>query len=266
MMRRGPHRSRSRIIRLTESSPRTTRPADTLTNEQRLRLLCDGEVTGGSLVPWGSNYTYYVLLQLEGMQHRAVYKPRSGEAPLMDFPSGTLYLRERATYLTSEWLGWNLVPATVVRDGPYGVGTMQSYVEAEGSPHIYSLGPSHADELRRLVLFDLLVNNADRKPAHCFKGVDHGLWAIDHGLTFHFRPKLRTVVWDFCDEPIPELLLKHLEERRADSGRVKELNGMLEPLLAPQEVRAFWQRYDNVLATRKYPSLNPRYNIPYGFA
>lgn len=265
-MRRGYFRSRSRIRRLSEGYPESEVKGTRLSPEQTRALLCDGEVVGGSLVPWGSNYTYYVSLRLDGLETRAVYKPRNGEAPLMDFPSGTLYKRERAAFLASEWLEYDLVPHTVVRDGPYGVGTMQEYVEAEGSPHVYSLGPEDADDLRKLVLFDMLVNNADRKPAHCFKGVGHGVWAIDHGLTFHARPKLRTVIWDFCGERIPAERLRQLEERRADALQVEALTHSLGQLLAASEVDAFWRRYDDVLRRREYPSLDPRYNIPHGFA
>jgi hypothetical protein len=230
------------------------------------QLLCEGEFQGASLVPWGSNYTYYVDLRQGELEQRAVYKPRRGEAPLIDFPSGTLYLREYAAYLVSEWLGWGLIPPTVLRDGPYGPGSVQQYVEAEGPPHVYALGPEEADQLKQLVVFDIIANNADRKPAHCFKGPDHKVWAIDHGLTFHARPKLRTVIWDFCGEAIPGPVIRDLATARRDANRVRDLNAQLRPLLASHEIEAFWRRYDGVLARPVYPRLDPRYNIPYGFA
>ncbi|MDP9353085.1 MAG: SCO1664 family protein [Chloroflexota bacterium] len=259
-------RSRSRIIRLREEVLPGEQHTERLSREEVQALLCDGDIQDGSLVPWGSNYTYYVTLHLGEKQLRAVYKPRKGEAPLIDFPSGTLYLREYASFLTSEWLGWNLVPQTAVREGPYGMGTIQQYIQPEGPPHVYAFGPGDAEQLQKLVVFDLLVNNADRKPAHCFKGPDGGLWAIDHGLTFHPRPKLRTVIWDFCGEAIPEVILRGLETLRVDEERVAELDSRLEPLLTGREVEAFWRRYDSVLERRVYPQLDPRYNIPYGFA
>lgn len=259
-------RSRSRVIRLRESLPQSEPRARDLTGDQMWRLLCEGEIGDGNLVPWGSNYTYYVTVRLGDLEHRAVYKPRKGEAPLIDFPSGTLYLREYAAYLTSDWLGWDLVPRTALRTGPYGPGTVQEFVPAEGPPHVYALGPAEADQLRRLVVFDLLVNNADRKPAHCFKGRGRKVWAIDHGLTFHHRPKLRTVIWDFCGEQIPAPILGDLRSARYDRARVADLNERLRPLLAEREIEAFWRRYDAVLDRRLYPRLDPRYNIPYGFA
>ncbi len=259
-------RSRSRIIRLRDQPLQREPRSDNLSHEQVRALLCDGEVLDGNLVPWGSNYTYYVTLELGDQRMRAVYKPRKGEAPLIDFPSGTLYLREYASYLTSEWLRWGLVPQTAIRNGPYGPGSIQEYIEAEGPPHVYALDRSEADQLRRLVIFDLIVNNADRKPAHCFKSAGGKLWAIDHGLTFHPRPKLRTVIWDFCGEAIPEHLLQDLEASRSDATRVCELERQLEPLLTGREIEALWRRYDTILERRIFPQLDPRYNIPYGFA
>ncbi|MEJ7654871.1 MAG: hypothetical protein WKH64_16800 [Chloroflexia bacterium] len=156
---------------------------------------------------------------------------------------------------------------TVIRnDAPYGPGTLQIYVEADGPPHVYSLTRENLSDLERMVLFDIIVNNADRKPAHCFKGIGHGLWAIDHGLTFHARPKMRTVVWDFCGEPISTPLLSSLREARKDAARVADLNKRLAPLLARREIEAYWQRVDDVLERGVFPRLDPRYNIPYGFA
>lgn len=260
-------RFRSKTVRLRDADELGQTPTQLVTHEQARRLLCEGSILDGALVPWGTNYTYYVTLQLDGLQHRAVYKPRSGEAPLIDFPSGTLYLREYAAYLVSEWFGWDLVPQTVIRaDGPYGPGTVQIFVEAEGPAHVYSLRPSDLADLQKLALFDIIINNADRKPAHCFKGVGHGLWAIDHGLAFHARPKLRTVIWDFCGEPIPELLLQQVEAQRMSPDRVRDMERQLEPLLGPRELEAFWRRVDAVLVSRTYPVFDPRYNIPYGFA
>ncbi len=237
-----------------------------LTREQVHELLTKGVVEREALAPWGTNYTYFVQLRLDGIAHPAVYKPRRGEAPLYDFPSGTLYRREYAAYLVSHWLGWQLVPHTVIRDGPYGVGSMQIYVLAEGEPHVYSLTEADAHDLRRLVLFDLIVNNADRKPAHCFKGRRHGIWAIDHGLTFHHYPKLRTVIWDFCGEEIPKDILEEFRAAYEDPRRVGWLNEELSVLLAAREVSAFWRRVEGVLSCPRFPDLDPRYNVPYGFA
>ncbi len=236
-----------------------------LTESEIEQLLKHGEIKGGALAPWGSNYTYFVQVSLGSLKHRAVYKPRVGEAPLIDFPDGTLYLREYASYITSRWLGWNLIPQTVIRTGPKGIGTLQIYVEPETEPHIYSLQAEDIPQLQRLVLFDIIVNNADRKPAHVFRGKNHNVWAIDHGLTFHPRPKLRTVIWEFCGEPIPEDILIELESKVSDKSKVEELNKQLRELLTPLEIEAFWHRVESILKSRTYPILDPRRNIPYGF-
>ncbi len=135
---------------------------------------------------------------------RAVYKPLRGERPLWDFPDG-LYRREVAAYELSAALGWSLVPETVARDdGPYGAGSYQRFVDADFTEHYFTLleQPDHHDLLRRIAVFDLVANNADRKSGHCLLGDDGNIWGIDHGLCFAVPPKLRTVMWDFAGEPI----------------------------------------------------------------
>ena len=141
----------------------------------------------------------------------AVYKPARGERPLWDYPSG-LYRRERAVYLVSEALGWGLVPPTILRDGPMGPGSLQQFVPADFREQYFSLleRPEHHDALRAICLFDLVVNNGDRKAGHCLLGEDGHLWAIDHGLCLHEEPKLRTVIWDFAGEPFPPSAVEDL--------------------------------------------------------
>lgn len=258
--------SRSRTFRLRRFEPQQLEQLPQLTSRQTQQIISEGIVDGGRLAPWGSNYTYIVNLQLGDLRHPAVYKPRDGEAPLYDFPSGTLYLREYAAYLLSNWLGWSLVPATVIRDGPYGVGSMQIFVPADGEPHIYALTREELPDLQRMVLFDLIANNADRKPAHCFRRPGGGVCAIDHGLTFNAVPKLRTVIWDFCGQQIPQWLLEELEAPRCNDSKVSTLNAQLRTLLSSREIKQFWGRYDRLLALKAFPDLDPYRNIPYGFA
>ena len=133
-----------------------------------------------------------------------MYKPQRGERPLWDFPRG-LDRREVAAYRLSETLGFGLVPPTLAREGPYGPGSIQLFVDAEFEEHYFTLRerPEHRAALARLCAFDLVANNADRKSGHCLLGRDGRLYAIDNGLCFHVEPKLRTVVWDFSGEPIP---------------------------------------------------------------
>ncbi len=213
------------------------------------------------LVPWGTNGTFAVVLEQTLVPNLiAIYKPARGEAPLWDFPCGTLYRREYAAYLLSRILGWSFVPPTVIREGPYGIGTLQLYVE----PHDRPLrGHQYRAQLQRIAFFDLITNNADRKASHLFLGrYDRRIWGIDHGLTFHVDPKLRTILWEFCGEPIPSELLADV--RRLLSHR-RWVDRLLAPFLADEERQQFWRRCAHYLSSPVYPPLNPRRNIPYGW-
>lgn len=217
------------------------------------------------LVPWGSNYTFAVVLvdPLEQFENTlAIYKPRAGEAPLWDFPDGTLYQREYAAYLVSQALGWEFIPITVIRDGPHGIGTVQAYIEPDHEEHYFKFRGDYLDELRKVALFDLITNNADRKAGHTFLGADdRRVWGIDHGLTFNVQPKLRTVIWEFCGERIDDALLMKLLEVSCDA----ELAARLRPLLDPLEIRAFQARAERLVDIGVFPELNPRRNVPYGW-
>jgi uncharacterized repeat protein (TIGR03843 family) len=174
---------------------------------EHLSLLAEGELELLGRMPWSSNNTFLVETCLAGRTGRAVYKPGRGERPLWDFPPN-LYRRELAAYLLAEALGWGIVPETIVRDGPLGEGSVQRFVDADFSEHYFTLleEPQHLDALRRIGVFDLLANNADRKGGHCLLAEDQ-VWAIDHGLCFHADPKLRTVIWDFGGQRIADPLL-----------------------------------------------------------
>jgi hypothetical protein len=240
-----------------------TTPAP-LTEDQALDLLRDAEFSAARLIPWGSNYSFAVALETpEGRAQLAIYKPREGEAPLYDFPDGTLYLRELAAYLFSRWAGWDLVPPTVVREGPRGIGSVQLYVEPEGErPDRHDFwGSLHAD-VERMVLFDHIVNNADRKISHCLRDPSGKVWGIDHGLTFNREPKLRTVLWQFVGEPISRSLMADLHdmERRSD-----ELRDSLAGVIAPGEIVALQRRIRGLAEQGCYPVLSPRRNVPYGW-
>ena len=134
----------------------------------------------------------------------AVYKPQAGEAPLWDFPDGTLGQREVAAYTLASALGWPSVPPTVWREGPEGPGSVQAFVDADFEEHYFTLRSAFAEQFRRVAAFDLVANNADRKGGHCLLVRDTGVvWLIDHGVCFAVEPKLRTVVWDHAGEPVP---------------------------------------------------------------
>jgi hypothetical protein len=235
-----------------------------LADDESAPLLLEGEILGGQRIPWSSNYTFLVRIDAgPGKFLRAVYKPRDGEMPLSDFPSGSLYKRERAAYLLSQAIGWPPVPLTLVRDGPYGVGSMQLYVETDTRVTYFDMIADNRDKLWRFMAFDLLSNNADRKGGHCLLDKDGTIWSIDHGLTFHPEFKVRTVMLEFWGEPIPSDIvadLKVFKDRLiADQGL---MSGLAE-LLTEDEVDRLVKRLDAILESPMVPQLDPRRNVPW---
>jgi len=216
-----------------------------LTADRVKTLLRDGEVEILGLLPGASNYTFAVTVAQDDVKVVGVYKPRAGETPLWDFPDGTLYRREIGAYELSEAIGWSLVPPTVERDGPEGIGSMQLYIDHDPELHYFTLMPEHAATFRRVALFDHIMNNADRKGGHCLLDREGGrIWVVDHGVCFHSDPKLRTVIWDFAGEPIDEDLAADLA--RADLS-------VLDRWLTAYEVDAARARLDGLLGTRGFP-------------
>ena len=196
----------------------------------------------------GSNYTFLVDVQYQGVTLPAVYKPTRGEQPLWDFEENTLALREVAAYVVSERLGFHIVPFTTLRDdGPYGAGSLQQFIEYDPEYHFFNFTPEDRRLLQPVVLFDLLVNNADRKGGHVFfETGTHKLFAIDHGICFHEEDKLRTVLWDFGGQAIPDDLLAPL-------SRITDLTPYIEPYLSPGEISALRTRADSLLKKRLFP-------------
>jgi uncharacterized repeat protein (TIGR03843 family) len=218
-------------------------------NGWELRLLREGDITVKGRMPRSSNATFLVELALDDANALAVYKPEQGERPLWDFPPG-LYRREIAAYLLSEALGWGLVPVTTRREGPLGDGSLQLFVPADFRQHYFTLleTEEHRATLQRICLFDLVANNADRKSGHCLLVPGDRIYAIDNGLTFHAEPKLRTVIWDFGEEPIAPALQEDLRRVLGD-----ELPPALAALLDPEEQRALKRRARGLLRTGHYP-------------
>ncbi len=204
----------------------------------------------------GSNYTFLVTAHHAGREYPAVYKPLRGEQPLWDFPDNTLAAREVAAYVVSEALGFHIVPCTTLReDGPfYGPGSLQQFVEYDPEYHYFNFSEEDKRRLRPVVLFDLLVNNADRKGSHVLieKGTGK-LWAIDHGLCFHQEDKLRTVLWDFAGEAIPQDLLECLNTIPEQLAPGASLRLALRPYLEPAEINAIVVRATALLRSRLFP-------------
>jgi hypothetical protein len=174
-------------------------------------ILLNGEIElQGQFVP-GYNYTFLVQVSFQNNSIKAVYKPQKGEQPLWDFPPDSLSKREMAAYLVSQSLGWDLVPATVLREtGPFGPGSLQRFIEHDPEIHFFTFNPETRSQLGPVALFDVLINNADRKGGHLLLDGDKKVWLIDHGLCFHEEDKLRTVIWDFSGKTIPDDLLTAL--------------------------------------------------------
>lgn len=233
-----------------------------------LTALLEREIELEGLIPWSSNYTFLIALTQQVKEQTrllAIYKPCQGERPLWDFPSGNLCYREFASYLVSQALGWPRIPPTVLREGPHGQGSVQLFVEAEYEAHYFNLRHISAltEDFRRMAIFDYIVNNADRKGGHCLKGQDGQIWAIDHGLTFHTEFKLRTVIWEFCEEAIPATLLKDLARLQSQLGESSELCRILSFFINPKEIQAFKRRLDRLLVTGHLPELHSSRNIPF---
>jgi uncharacterized repeat protein (TIGR03843 family) len=224
---------------------------------ERLALLRTAALVVEGRMPWSSNATLRCELWPEDDDERegeplghAVYKPHRGERPLWDFPDG-LYVREVAAFELSQALGWDLVPPTVVRDGPFGPGSLQWFIDADFDQHHFTLveDEAHHEQLRRLCAFDIVANSTDRKGGHVLVDDDGHLWAIDNGLCLHAEFKLRTVIWEFAGEPIPADVADDLE------GFVRRpLPAALEALLDPFERDALRTRTAALLAAGRFPA------------
>ncbi|MCL4504441.1 MAG: SCO1664 family protein [Chloroflexi bacterium] len=238
-----------------------------LTREDTLELLATGEVESLGLLPWSSNYTFLVKImgeiprphgKTDIAEVMAVYKPRRGEAPLWDFPEGTLCQRELAAYMVSVALGWDLIPPTVLRDGPHGVGSVQLYIDNDADQHFFTFrdDKAYCDQLKRLSAFDLITNNADRKSGHCLLDKCGHVWAIDHGITFNTDYKLRTVIWDFAGQPIAPEMLADMRRLLDSIGPKQPLGKALRALLEEDEVATFKRRIHGLMDMGAFPGPN----------
>lgn len=222
-------------------------------------LLSTGNVEPRGQFVYGSNHTFLVSVTPTDDSTtaiNAVYKPQQGERPLWDFPDGSLAAREVAAYRLSELLGWNLVPPTVLRDdAPFGLGSLQLFIEHDPNRHYFDLPPQQLPRLAPIALFDLICNNADRKGSHfLFRTSDDQLFAIDHGLCFHQEDKLRTVIWNFSDTPIPAERLMDLKRVFATPNASAALSQAFAGLLTEDEISATQARAIFLLANPRFPA------------
>lgn len=226
----------------------------TLDKPAILTALQKGEILLQGQFLSGSNYTFLTQLVYMGVEMRVVYKPVRGEQPLWDFPHGSLAKRETAAFVTSEALGWELVPPTIFRrKAPLGPGSLQQYIEHYPEYHYFNFQEQDKQRLRPVALFDLLINNADRKGSHLLVDPLNHLWLIDHGICFHVQNKLRTVIWDFAGEEIPSVLLEDFNRFSNDLESKQKVYDSLNKLLNPEEIGAMIGRAKQIIAMRLFP-------------
>jgi uncharacterized repeat protein (TIGR03843 family) len=232
-----------------------------LSAEQVADVLRRGDLEVVGRMRYSSNGAFFVHACADGVEVPAVYKPRRGERPLWDFPDGTLYRREVATCVLSDALGWGIVPVTVVReDAPLGVGALQRFVDHDPEEHYFTLLAGREDRFREFALLDILANNTDRKGGHCLLDeADGRVVGIDHGLTFHPVWKLRTVIWDFAGEPVPEALLDDVRRMALALDR-PGLGDALGALLSPAEMAALTLRAEELANGGRFPHPDPGYH------
>jgi hypothetical protein len=234
--------------------------------EETERLLTDAEFLDARQLWYSSNYVY--LCQMcapTGEQFAAVYKPLRGENPLWDFPDGELYKREVAAYRLSRMLDWAMVPPTVVRTGPHGVGSLQLYIQHDPEAHFFV--QRDVDELlpqlKRMCVFDVIANNADRKGGHCLLDEHANIWGIDHGLCFHSQYKLRSVIWDWVDEAVDPKLLDDIRRVGKAIGNEDASADELRALLSAGEPEAMLARIERLCAAGRFPQPGANRHYPW---
>ncbi|UCC16374.1 MAG: hypothetical protein JSU58_08390, partial [Dehalococcoidales bacterium] len=211
----------------------------------------------------GSNQVIVVKMILDKRVILSIYKPRKGEVPLWDFPDGTLYKREYAAFLVSLEMGWYFIPPTIIRQGPYGIGSMQYMVEIPKGTRNFSDRKIDVSEFKKIVLFDYLVNNADRKISHLLIDRNDRLWIVDHGLTFNAVPKLRTVFWEFAGQKIPDVQLADIKTLRDKMKKGGELRAKLLKLLDKEEIEALDFRIRQILRKAEFPYPTSPWSVPF---
>jgi len=223
--------------------------------DDNLLILTHGELhVTGRLVD-ASNATLYATATFEDRELVCIYKPIAGERPLWDFSDGCLAHRERAAYLVSDYLGFDLVPLTILRDGPYGLGMVQQWVDIDEGIDLAKFFATDHPRLRSMALFDAIINNTDRKIGHLLPLDEKTLFGCDHGVTFHTDDKLRTVLWQWADEPFTPEETALLEKAQISLGG--ELGQLLAPLLTVQEIQETTRRVAELLSSGTFPLPNP---------
>ena len=235
-----------------------------MSSSSELHSLRTGEISLQGKFAWGSNHTFLVDVSTVNGPLAAVYKPSVGEQPLWDFPTNTLAQREVAAFLVSEALGWDLVPPTVLRmDGPEGGGSLQLYFDMEPTLNYFAIREAEKQFLQPVVIFDALINNADRKAGHVALLPDGHIQLIDHGLCFHQEYKLRTVIWDFAGATLPAAMIQDLKRLSPQLEESGSLSSELAEYLSPEEIQALQDRQSLLLQEAHFPTPGAQNNHPW---
>jgi hypothetical protein len=275
--RRAGHRARCAVSRsthrdtsapdgtaITSTEPRPRPPTLPFDPATVIEVLRDGELEVLGRLIASTNHAMYSRLTRRCPPPEApqvvdaVYKPIAGERPLDDFPDGTLARREVAAWWVSDATGWQIVPPTVLRDGPFGEGAVQLWIDVDETVDVVAIVVDDDPRLRRIAIFDAIVNNTDRKGGHLLPIAGGHVFGVDHGVCFSAVPKLRTVLWGWRGDRLDAFELEVVDRvRRALAG---ELGVRLHELLDPLEVAATVRRVDRLLETRRFP--RPSANWP----
>jgi hypothetical protein len=227
-----------------------------------LRLLSDGEISVEGRLVDASNATLFVTVSDGANETRAIYKPIAGERPLWDFPDGNLASRERAAYLVSEALGFSCIPLTILRDGPFGLGAVQEWIDVDESVDLEVFFREDNPQLRSVALLDAIINNTDRKIGHLLPRADGKLFVCDHGVTFHEEDKLRTVLWQWAGQDLTEEELSKLSQFATYLESVKSQE--IKELITSSEFQALLSRTRSLLSEKTFPEPNPDWpHIPW---
>jgi hypothetical protein len=225
-------------------------------------LIVNGEITVEGRLVDASNATLFVSIQNAHSEMKAIYKPIAGERPLWDFPDGNLASRERAAYLISQALEINCVPLTIIRNGPFGVGAVQQWIDIDEAVDLETFFREDDPQLRSVALFDAIINNTDRKIGHLLPATDGKLFVCDHGVTFHSENKLRTVLWQWAGVQLASDERTKVERLLAKIANNEVME--LTELLTAEEIDSLRDRCEDLLLQNRFPEPNPHWpHIPW---
>jgi len=219
-----------------------------------IEILQKGSLQVEGQFTFGSNYTFLTSIEYKKSSYKAVYKPQKGETPLWDFTPDTLANRETAAFLISEALSWGYIPPTIIRsDAPFGRGSLQWFITHNPEMNYFTFSEEIKENLRPVVVFDMILNNADRKGSHVIIDDRKQIWLIDHGICFHHEPKLRTVIWDFIGERISDQIILDLHLLNEKLAPNSPLMSELEQLLSLQELTSLKRRIEHIIRVPFFP-------------